>query len=260
MPMIRCGRCRACLRGDYELCESYACTGLTSPWGGFATRAVIREYQALPLPGSVSDNEGALLEPAAVAMTAVRRAKINPGDTVLVTGGGPIGAFAALLARVAGAGSVTISEPNPTRRAVLEERSIGDFRLDPLTNDVGAIARDRTAGYGVDIAIECSGQPQALNAAVDATRHGGAIVQVGLFTGVATISPFDWCNKNLRVEAMVNHHPASWGALIDLIANRRVDLSRIVTSRSDLNAAAAGFERLLDPSGADIKILVDIGD
>src|ERR1700722_9874970 len=104
MPLAYCGECYYCRRGLNNLCPRMACVGLMTPWGGFAEVAVVQDYQAWPLPESVSYEQGAVIEPAAAAAYGVERGQVRAGDTVLVTGGGPIGALAVLAAFAAGAG------------------------------------------------------------------------------------------------------------------------------------------------------------
>ena len=104
MPAIVCGRCYFCRRGQGHLCLVFACTGLSAETGGLAQYAVVKEYQVAKLPDSVSDLEGAVIEPAAVAAYGVDRAGVTGGDVVLVTGAGPIGILSAMYASAVGAG------------------------------------------------------------------------------------------------------------------------------------------------------------
>src|SRR5713101_7217234 len=116
MPLAYCGHCAYCRRGLQHLCATMACVGLSHAWGGMAELATVAEYQVVRLPDSVTYRQGALIEPTAVAAYGVERAGVAPGDRVLVTGAGPIGALAALCAHAAGASTVYVSEPNPARR------------------------------------------------------------------------------------------------------------------------------------------------
>ncbi len=115
MPLAFCGQCYFCLRGLNHLCVRMGCVGLSWAWGGLGERAVVMDYQVAVLPEALSYQQGAVIEPAAVAEYGVQRGGVRPGDSVLVTGGGPIGALAVLAASAAGAGAVYLSEPNPLR-------------------------------------------------------------------------------------------------------------------------------------------------
>src|SRR3954451_11228376 len=191
MPLAYCGRCAYCERGLQHLCTTMACVGLSHPWGGMGELATVAEYQVVRLPDGVTYRQGALIEPTAVAAYGVERAGVGPGDAVLVTGAGPIGALAALCARADGASTVYVSEPNPARRARAEALGVATV-LDPASVDVPAYLRERHDGLGVDVAIECSGNARAFNAAVASLRRRGTLAQTGLFVGEASVEPMLW--------------------------------------------------------------------
>jgi (R,R)-butanediol dehydrogenase/meso-butanediol dehydrogenase/diacetyl reductase len=111
MPAIVCNRCEWCRRAIGHLCVRFACTGLSAETGGLSQFAVLKDYQLAALPDSMTDLEGAVVEPASVAAYGVDRAGIRGGDVVLVTGAGPIGVLSALYASAVGASTVVIAEP-----------------------------------------------------------------------------------------------------------------------------------------------------
>ena len=166
MPAIVCGRCRYCRRGQGHLCVQFACTGLSAETGGMAELAVIKEYQAARLPDEVSDLEGAVVEPAAVAAYGVERAGVTGGDIVLVTGAGPIGILTAMYASAAGASSVIISEPNRNRSALAEKLDIGHV-VDPTTGALEDLVAELTGGDGVDL---CDGGSESDTATTCETK------------------------------------------------------------------------------------------
>ncbi|HEX9335313.1 MAG TPA: alcohol dehydrogenase catalytic domain-containing protein, partial [Pseudonocardiaceae bacterium] len=135
MPLVYCRQCYYCRRGLNHLCATMACTGLSWQGGGISEQVIVPDYQVSRLPDEVSDVQGALVEPAAVAAYGVDRTGLRAGDTILVTGAGPIGALAALYAHAAGAARVIVSEPNARRRALVETFGIATV-LDPLTEPV----------------------------------------------------------------------------------------------------------------------------
>src|SRR5437763_4944037 len=144
MPLAYCGRCAYCRRGLQHLCASMGCVGLSHAWGGMAQLATVAEYQIVRLPDDVSYEQGALIEPTAVAAYGVERGGVAPGDRVPVTAAGPIGAPAALCAHAAGASEVYISEPNSARRARAEALGVATV-LDPAAVDVPEFLRSKTA-------------------------------------------------------------------------------------------------------------------
>src|SRR3954462_1897002 len=188
MPLAFCGQCYFCVRGLNHLCEKMGCVGLSWAWGGMGELAIVLEYQVAVLPEGITYEQGALIEPAAVAVYGVERGRVQPGDTVLVTGGGPIGALAVLAAKAAGAAAVYLSEPNRERRAHGEKVAPTDI-LDPAAVDVPALLHERTGGIGVDVAIECAGNARALNDCTRPAGGAGTVVQTGLHVGPAEVHP-----------------------------------------------------------------------
>lgn len=255
MPLIFCGRCDMCRRGANHLCRTMACTGLSAPTGGLGEHAVLEEYQVAKLPDEVSDTQGAVVEPAAVALYGAERGRIKGGDRVLVTGAGPIGALVALAASALGAGQVLIAEPNLRRAAFAESLGVGEV-LTATGDDLVEQVQDRTAGAGVDVAVECAGKEAALNTAVDAVRPQGTVVQTGLHVSPATTFPDRWAAKDITIEATWCYRVTDWPRVIRLISSGRYPVERIVTSQLGLeHVVSEGFDRLIDPQGDQVKVL-----
>ena len=256
MPLAYCGQCAYCARGLNHLCVSMGCVGLSWDWGGMAKYAVVLEYQVAVLPDELSYEQGALIEPAAVAAYGVDRGGVRPGDSVLVTGGGPIGALAALYAKAAGAGAVYLSEPNAQRAARAAALELTDI-LNPRETDVVGELKERTGGLGVDVAIECAGNAAALNTCVAAARRAGTIVQTGLHVGEATVEPMVWSENDLSIVGTWCYPVHDWPRIASLIATGKFPVEKIVTSKIELNDAVTdGFDVLIDPQGTEVKILV----
>jgi (R,R)-butanediol dehydrogenase / meso-butanediol dehydrogenase / diacetyl reductase len=256
MPLLFCGTCYFCRRGLNHLCVSMACIGLSYDWGGIAELAVVPASHVSPLPDSVSDLQGALVEPAAVAAYGVDVAQVRPGDTVLVTGAGPIGALASLYAAQLGA-RVVISEVNPVRAELAESLDVGEV-LDPTQIDVVEWLRDRTEGVGADAVIECSGNERALQTAIDAVRSAGRISQTGLHTKAAAIEPMKLSEHDIALVGTWCYPVTDWPRIIDLIARGRLPVEKVVTAQVPMaDVVARGFEVLLSPTGDQVKVLVD---
>lgn len=259
MPLISCGRCRPCSRGDRHLCVRMACTGLSADWGALAELAVVPAYQLSRIPEALSLEQGALIEPAAVAVYAVERARLEAGADVLITGAGPIGGLCVLAALALGAGRVFVSEPNENRAAHARDLGATDV-WDPRTDDVAGAVRAVTDGDGVDRAIECSGTGPGLNLCVDAVRAGGVVVQAGLHTANPSVDPMQWCLKDLTIEATWAYPVTCWPRIAELIARGALPVERVVTRRTDLESVVPeGFEALVDPAGTQMKVLVSPG-
>jgi (R,R)-butanediol dehydrogenase/meso-butanediol dehydrogenase/diacetyl reductase len=256
MPLLYCGECYYCRRGLNHLCVSMACVGLSFGWGGIAELAVVPASHVSVLPDAVSDLQGALVEPAAVAAYGVDTAGVRPGDSVLVTGAGPIGALAALYASSLGA-EVVISEVNPTRVALARSLDVGEV-LNPSEVDVAGWLKDRNGGIGVDAAIECSGNERALQTALASVRSAGRVAQTGLHTKPAAIDPMSLAEHDITLAGTWCYPVTDWPRVISLIASGRLPVEKVVSARISMeDVVDKGFETLLSPTGDQVKVLVE---
>lgn len=259
MPAIVCGRCRYCRRGQGHLCVDFACTGLSAETGGLAQYAVVKEYQVARLPGEVSDLEGAVIEPAAVAAYGVERAGVTGGDVVLVTGAGPIGILTAMYASAAGASSVIISEPNKNRSSLAEGLDIGHV-VDPTTGALDDLVAELTDGDGVDLAVECSGSTPGLASCITQTRKRASIVQTGLHTKPASLDAMALSEKDLTLYGSWCWNMTDWPRIIRLVATGQYPVAKAVTAQIPLeDVVPRGFDTLIDPQGDQLKVLVRSG-
>ncbi|GAA1693533.1 zinc-binding dehydrogenase [Mycolicibacterium murale] len=259
MPLVTCGQCYYCRRGLNHLCVVMACTGLSWDGGGIAELVVVQEQQVSVLPPEVDNVQGALIEPAAVAAYGVDQTGMGAGDTILITGAGPIGALSALYAQAGGASKVIVSEPNARRRALAEALG-GVTVVDPTATDVPAFVRDLTNGVGVDVAAECSGSEPGLNAALASVRSAGTVTQVGLHVKPAAIDPMALSNRDLTLTGTWCYPVYDWPRIIALVASGRYPVERVLTEIIDVHdVVSRGFDRLLDPDGDAQKLLVRVG-
>ena len=256
MPLAYCGHCAYCRRGLQHLCATMACVGLSHAWGGMAELATVAEYQVVRLPEGVTYQQGALIEPTAVAAYGVERAGVRPGDRVLVTGAGPIGALAALCARSAGASTVYVSEPNPARRARTEALEVATV-LDPTAVDVPEFLREQSDGLGVDVAIECSGHPNGFTAAIRSLRRRGTLAQTGLFVGEASVEPMLWALNDLTIVGTWCYWVYGFDRIAAQIAAGDLPVERVITSTVTLDGAPDAFAQLASGTADEIKVLID---
>jgi (R,R)-butanediol dehydrogenase/meso-butanediol dehydrogenase/diacetyl reductase len=256
MPLLVDHACYYCRRGLDHLCMKMACVGLSYAWGGLAELAVLPESILTVLPDEVSELQGALVEPAAVAAYGVDTAHVRPGDSVLVTGAGPIGALAALYAASLGA-RVFVSEPNPHRQALIRGLGVAEV-LDPRTTDVAVHLKDLHHGVGVDAAIECSGAERALQTALASVRSAGRVAQTGLHTRPASIEPMLLAQRDIALVGTWCYPVTDFPRIAGLIASGRFPVEKVVTAQIAIDDIVEnGFETLLSPAGDQVKVLVN---
>jgi len=247
-------------RGLHHLSERMGCVGLSWAWGGMADLAVVNDYNVVPVPKGVSDVQAAMVEPAAVAVYGVDRGGVRAGSTVLVSGAGPIGALTLLAVKAAGATTIIVSEPNPNRLRKAKELVRNCIAVDPLRDDLREVIRDNTEeGVGVDVALECVGLEASLNACATNVRRQGKVVQVGLHMKPATVDAMLWALKDITIEATWCFPVQSFPRIVRMVESGILPVERVITAkiRAD-DVVAQGFEALLDRSGTNLKILVDV--
>jgi len=232
-PQETCGRCKECLSGRYNLCPYVEFFATPPIHGAFAQYVVLSAHRAHPVPDSVSDDAAALIEPLSVAVWAARKAAIEPGDRVLVTGAGPVGLLCADVARARG-GWVTVSDTNPNRLAVATQRgaaAVVDVTAGPLSEQIEP----------VDVIIECSGAAPAVREAFTVAAPAARIVLVGMGAATMELPVANIQIKELQLTGTfryANCYPAA----IALAASGAVDLDGLVTARFGLAEVADALQ------------------
>ena len=243
------------LRGLSHLSEKRAAVGYSWPWGGMGEYAVLNDYNIAKLPNSVSDEQGALVEPAAVAVHAVRTGGLQVGNSLLISGGGPIGALAVLSGAAAGA-TIFVSEPNPARRQLIESWGFCAAVFDPSTEDVPRRLRDLTE-VGVDVAIECVGHERSLATCLESVKRQGVVVQIGLPTTATRIDLELLVSKAIHLRGSTCFSIHSWPEIIGLISAGKLPVEKLISRRVTLDRAVPdAFDVLTSRENDCLKILV----
>jgi len=262
MPLIYCGECDQCSRGANHLCRTMACTGLSAAWGGLAKFAVVKASQLVVIPSEVSALQAALIEPAAVAAYGVDRGNLQPGESVLVTGAGPIGSLVTMYALAGGARRVIVSESDPVRleRATLLGHGIGEVvGVNPLEDDLSEVVNEYTEGLGIDLSIECAGKEAALQACIDVARPGGHVVQTALHVKPASISADILAVKDLTLSGTWCYPVFDFPRVVSLVATGRWPVDRVVSSVIPLDEVVTnGFESLIRRGSGEVKVLIQV--
>jgi len=258
-PARSCGFCEACKAGRGNLCSKTIMLGSASTMpptnGGLAEFVLVRADQCHVLPDAMDESLGALMEPFAVALHAVKRAGSVSGRRVLVTGAGAIGLLTALTARAYGAAPVAISDLVRERRAKAEELGI-DAVLDPSAADFAERARD-LSGDGFDVVLEASGAPPALRSAFDLVRPGGTIVQIGTLGAADIPLPANkMMNKEINLVGSMRYGNV-FDEAIRLVSAGRVNLRPLINAVFPLDEAVKAFEFAADKARA-FKVLIEI--
>jgi L-iditol 2-dehydrogenase len=251
-----CGVCDYCKTKDYNLCSSRKGLG-TQVNGSFAEYVVARGKSVHVLPKGVDLLSASLTEPLACTVHAVmEKVTVNPGETVLVFGPGPIGLMAAQVARACGAYVIIAGIEKDTKRLELADKLGIDRSVNLQKEDLKDVVSSLTHGYGVDKVLECSGSVIAANNGLDLLRKKGTLVQVGLF--VQSINELDQdkvIQKELTYVGCRSQKPTSWDLALNLIAKNKVDMKTMVSDIYKLAEWAEAFNKVL--RGEGIKVVIE---
>ncbi|MDQ8702645.1 NAD(P)-dependent alcohol dehydrogenase [Streptomyces sp. LHD-70] len=237
-PGTPCGTCTECRLGRYNLCPRMVFYATPPVDGVFCEYAAVHEEFAHPVPDTLGDEAAALLEPLSVGVWSCRKARVAPGDRVLVTGAGPIGLVAAQTALAFGASEVVITDIVPQRLALARE--LGATAVD--------VSRTPLAGlsYDPDVLLECSGVPAVIGDAVRSMARAGRVVLIGMGGDEVPLPLAKVQNYELEVTGTFRY-ANTWPTAIALAASGQVALDPLVTHRFGL----AETERALTVGAED---------
>lgn len=247
-PLIPCMACPSCARGEYETCSNYDYVGSRRD-GGFAEYAAAPVWNLIQLPGEISDVQGALLEPAAVALHAVRRADIRPHSSVCVVGTGGIGLLAGQWAGRCGADRVVIKGRSCEKEALARRCGL-DY--------TGVTPEER-----FDRVIEAVGSSAALEESLTLAAPGGRVVLMGNPDGSKTLAQnvyWQILRKQLTLSGTWNSShggvDSDWEASVRAIAQGALGVEKIVTHIVDKADLPRALHMMRSRTGPFCKIVV----
>jgi threonine dehydrogenase-like Zn-dependent dehydrogenase len=257
LPINPCGTCPSCRNGLSNLCMEAMkreIPGNNSP-GAFAEYVSIRPDMVRKLPDSVSDKEGALVEPAAVALHAVRQSGLGPGDRVLITGGGPIGLLCAAWARTGGASRVALTEVDHFRRAFAMETGDVDEAFDAGATELHKMLKKYSKG-GFDTAIETSASDAGIHAAMSALRPRGRLVLAGINFNNQQVPTLLYAVKELDQVGSFAYLPEEFDMCIQYLAEEKLNIKKMITQEIRFEKTQEVFEEMAQRTGGHIKIIL----
>jgi L-iditol 2-dehydrogenase len=257
-PQVVCGTCFPCKHGDYHICDSLKVMG-------FQTTGMASEYflcdvhRVLKLPNSMSADEGAMVEPVAVACHALGRVPSLQDYNVLVLGAGPIGNLIAQSAKGFGAKSVMISDISDQRLDKAKTVVI-DYCVNPTKASVGEILVDTFGPAKVDIIFECVGAQATIDTAIANARKGTTIVIVGVFGDKPTVDLGFVQDHELKIVGTAMYQTRDYLRAIELIIDGTVKLSPLMTKHFAFKDYKKAYEYIDKNKDEAMKVFIDIHD
>jgi L-iditol 2-dehydrogenase len=265
MHHIPCMHCGYCLNENFSMCDVYknitTTAGFAPSGGGFADYVkvpghIVQNGGLIPIPDDVSFEQASFVEPTNCCLKAVKKAQVAPGQTILVTGAGPIGLMFIMLVKYFGARAIaTDLLPSRMEKALaVGAEAVFDAR-DP---DVASKIQTMTGGMGVDTTLLAVPSDKAFFQALNCTRKGGKILFFAEFPDEVEIP----INPNIlyrREIDLMGSYSSSYrvqSLAADIVFNRRIDVDALISDRYPLGELAAAVERAIAPGPETYKILI----
>lgn len=253
-PVITCGRCPFCRKGEYHLC-SHISFQYRKGQGGFAPYFVADENWVHPLPAGISYEEGALIEPLSVAVHAAKKAHLQPGHTVAIFGAGAVGLLLLLLSRLSGVVDVFVTDVREAR--LKKAKALGASEvIHGQTEDAVQKILGMPSQLGVDRAFEAVGLESTLVQCLQVLKKGGSAVVLGLFEEQQVRIP-----ANLFIQreiSLLGSQGYCWDfqTALKLVNKGLVNLKELTTHILPISSLLEGFELLRNPESEAIKVVI----
>lgn len=258
-PGYPCRRCSSCLSGRYNLCPDMVFAA-TPPYDGTLTGFWVAPFDfCYKLPDNVSLQEGALIEPLAVAVHIVKQARVQPGQSVVVMGAGPVGLLCAAVAKSFGATKVVsvdiVQAKLDFAKSFAATHTYMSQRVSPEENARNLLeAADLTANGGADVVIDASGAEPSIQTSLHVVKMGGTYVQGGMGKADITFPIMALCLKEVTARGSFRYGSGDYKLAIELVAAGKVDVKRLVDGVVAFKDAEEAFKKVKE--GQVIKILI----
>jgi len=253
-PSLVCGTCHPCRHGRYNICDNLKVMGFQAD-GCHRNFFAVPQQKVVPLPPEISFEPGAMVEPAAVGVHAVKRSGLKAGGRVLVLGAGPIGILTMQAAKGMGASEVMITDVVnfrlETARRVGADYTVNVAEEDLFDSIKGAFGRD-----GLDVVIECVGSEQALETAIQVARKGSRIVVVGVVGGRPRLSLGLLQDRELEMIGSLMYMREDFELAIDLIRTGRINPVQLITRRFEFEHLPEAYREADERKGQNLKVMV----
>lgn len=254
-PAIPCGSCEFCLEGNPNLCSALRFAGHAPHDGALRQYITWPEHCLVPLPDSMSEIEGVMLEPLGVAMYSVDCANVQPGMSVGVFGCGTIGLSTIQVARAAGATCVFATDLNSVPHRIKAARSFEAIVFESNRGQEAEQILNATGGRGVDVAFEAAGDPEAVEAAIASVKPGGKVILIGIALEDRVTFTASIARRKDLIIRVIHRMKHTYPRAIQLVKSGRVDVHSLVTHRFPLEEIARAYSIAEKREG--IKVVID---
>jgi threonine dehydrogenase-like Zn-dependent dehydrogenase len=251
-----CGKCERCLKYNNNFCLDPHPIGMGVFPGAYAEYIKVPQRLLEPLADDLGMREAALMDPVGCAHHGVARGRMQPGESVLVMGAGPIGLFLVQRLKDSGAEQIILSEPVKPRADLAAELG-ADIILDPTEVSIDEETKKLTDGLGPEVVFECVGIASTTLESASLVRRSGRVIWVGVCMEQISFSPLFWMLKNISIELVMGYgSPEQVRGYLDFIRAHQDEVRKAITDIIPLDEVPDAFERLGRPN-TEMKVMVE---
>ncbi|KPM37502.1 putative D-xylulose reductase A [Neonectria ditissima] len=256
-PGYPCRQCIDCLAGRYNLCPEMVFAA-TPPYDGTLTGFWVAPFDfCYKLPDNVSTQEGALIEPLAVAVHIVKQAQVAPGNSVVIMGAGPVGLLCAAVAKSFGATKIVsvdiVQAKLDFARQLASTHTYISQRISPEDN-AKALIEQCDLDKGADVVIDASGAESSIQTSLHTVKMGGTYVQGGMGKADISFPIMAMCQKEVTARGSFRYGPGDYKLAIELVANGSVNVGKLISGVVDFAQAEDAFKKVKE--GQVIKVII----
>lgn len=260
-PQYTCGECYHCRSGHENICHDLQVIGCNGKVPGAAQDYIpMREHLVFKLPKNMNYDDGAMVEPVAVAVAAVGTFTADmKGKNILVLGAGTIGNLVAQVAKAEGAKAVMITDVCDEKLEVAKQCGI-DYTVNTMKEDLNEKAEEAFGKDGIDGALECVGIEATINQAIKVCRKRDDIIIVGIYSKDPAIRMIDVQEKELKLIGTLMYLEKDYHEAIRLISEKMIDLEPLKTKHFKLEEFEEAYEYIENHRNTSMKVLIDVDD
>ena len=260
-PQYTCGECYHCKSGHENICHDLQVIGCNGKVPGAAQDYIpMRSHLVFKLPENMGLDNGAMVEPVAVAVAAVRTFTFDiKGKNILVLGAGTIGNLVAQVAKAEGAKAVMITDVCDEKLEIAKQCGI-DYTVNTMKEDLDAKAVEAFGKDGIDGALECVGVEATINQAIKVCRKRDDIIIVGIYSQRPAIDMIDVQEKELKLIGTLMYLEDDYHESIRLISEGKVNLEPLKTKHFKLEEFEEAYKYIEDNRATSMKILIDVDE
>ena len=257
-PQVYCGHCYPCRHGKYNLCENLKVMG-------FQTTGTASEYFAVdaskvtPIPEDISYEEGAMIEPLAVAVHGVKQMGDVAGMNIAVLGAGPIGNLVAQAAKGMGAAKVMITDISDLRLAKAKECGI-DACVNTKNKDFGEAMIEAFGPDKADVIYDCAGNNITMGQAIKYARKGSTIVLVAVFAGMAEVDLAVANDHELDIKSTMMYRHDDYIDGIRLVNEGKVHLKPLISKTFAFKDYLKAYQYIDDNRETTMKVIINVSE